>query len=112
VTYERSPLSRYALNLKDVLRLQPGTQLVVYNKKTGSQGARAFISIHDGRIYWHVPENAEKHTSDSSNLADCGLQPYDNGSWNDMNFTIQAENLTKIPAPPPQSSCIFPFEMQ
>jgi hypothetical protein len=116
VESERSPLSPYALNVEDVQRLQPGTRLVVFNKRTGSRGARAFTHIHDGRIYWHVPDETAKktkgHIDDSNYLADCGLQPHSNGSWNDMNFTIRAEDLGNIPEPPPQSSCVLPFDMQ
>lgn len=112
---ERSPLNPHALTLDEVKKLQPGTRLVLFNLRTGYVGVMVLSRVNDECIYWHRASwmgNDGPPPETSNDLTDCGLKPMPNGSWNPLNFTIQLRDLGKMPAPPPRSSCIYPFEMQ
>lgn len=111
---ERSPLSPHALTAAEVRSLEVGTHIVIYNTKMGVTGTLAYQRIEEDRIYGHVVNSdgtADPMVETSRYLKDCGLEPYRNGNWNGLNYTILASDLDKVKKPTSPGRFDGPWEM-
>ena len=113
----RSPLSPKALILEDLRQLEPGTELVRFNRRHHSLESLRFHSVyvdpqdpqprfgfiaghvtHPRLTGWHLADNYGQR--DWYYAADCGLLPYPDGRWcSDVVMVLPGDIDTLPPKP-------------
>ena len=101
----KSPLHPSALRLND---LTPGRRILEFNREFGIirelviLGYPYVATVYGGGKFLQVPcRNTRSGHAELPFLADMGVLPYDNGSWNPANFTIDHRKRHLLPEPRP-----------